>query len=111
MKLKNDKNRTPEIRQGGDISHAEIKSRLLGITSRISHEYGNDSIGLSGEDSQSGDTFSTRGTPGDEIPGKILSQLIGETEKQLIYHREQANELEARLEELRQLAGLHQDPE
>jgi hypothetical protein len=111
MRLNDGKNRPPEIRQSSNISNVETESRVLGVTSTISIEPGNDKIRFGGEDSERRDTFSTREQSSNEISGKIASQLINETEKQIAYHKNQASELEARLEELHQLAGLNKDTE
>jgi hypothetical protein len=110
MEIKNAKNRSSEKRESGHIRDSEGHTRIMGSTAPDGSEFGNDQIRVSGENSQQANSLvSGAGTNGG-IPGKIVSQLIKETERQLAYHRTQASELETRLHELHQLTEeLHQD--
>lgn len=104
MGIKNAKDRSSKKRQSSDIRNFESNTRIVGVTSTISPESRNDQIGVSGENSQQTNTFSSRKRSSSGITGKIVRQLIEETERQLAYYKTQATELEARLQELYELS-------
>lgn len=108
MRANDGKNRSSQVRESSNIGDAATNPRIMGVASTISLEHGNDEIRSGGEDSERRNTFSSRGQSNEGISGKIVGRLINETEKQLAYHKSQTSELEARLEELRQLADSHQ---
>lgn len=103
MELKNGKNRSPKIRESSNIGNLEGNAGILGVTSTISPNSGNDQIRVSGEGSQQRNTASSRERSSVGITGEIVSQLIQETERQLAYYKTQTSELEARLQELHEL--------
>nr|WP_017652306.1 hypothetical protein [Fortiea contorta] len=110
MRTENAKNRSPKNREGGDIGDFEGKSGVVGVSSEASRKSWNDEIGISGENSRQEDTPSAREQSSSGINGKIVRQLIKETERQLAYYKDQTTELETRLQELLQLnQDLEQD--
>ncbi|MBW4642934.1 MAG: hypothetical protein KME23_08050 [Goleter apudmare HA4340-LM2] len=104
MRSDNAKNRSPKNRESSDISDVKGNSGIMGATATISVESGNDQIRTGTKDSKQRDTVSSRKWSSNGVTGKIIGQLIGETERQLAYHKTQVNELETRLQELHQLA-------
>ncbi len=103
MGMGNGKNRPSEKRESRDIRDFESNPGIMGSTSTISREPGNDKIRVSGESGQQGDTASTGERSSNGVTGEIVRQLIQETERQLAYYKTQASELEIRLQELHQL--------
>ncbi|MFK0730025.1 MAG: hypothetical protein ACFKPT_25065 [Gloeotrichia echinulata GP01] len=74
----------------------------MGDASRVSTEYGTNQITVDGEDSDERDPNPSRSSK-NGISGKIVGQLIEETEKQLAYYEQQAELLKERLQELKQI--------
>lgn len=106
MEVKNAKNRSSKVGKGSKRSQSEGQSRSLGAFSTASTSDGIDQIGISREDSNESDTFVSGKQPDGSIPGKIISQLVDETEKQLAYHEQQAEILRERLKELKQIPNI-----
>lgn len=103
MVLNNAKNRTPKLRKNSYLWNPESYSRILEDASRVSTEYGTNQITANGEDSDERDPNPSRSSSKNGISGKIVSQLIEETEKQLAYHEQQAELFKERLQELNQI--------
>jgi hypothetical protein len=95
--------RPSEIREGCNIRDFKGKSRILGDAANPSSKHGAYEIAARREDCNESSTVVTEQWTASEIPGKIVSQLIDENEKQLAYHREQVEIIENRLKELRQV--------
>ncbi|MBN3924020.1 hypothetical protein [Nostoc sp. NMS4] len=75
----------------------------MGAFPGTSSEYGSYKVGASREDSDKSNTVVTGGCTTSQIPGKLVSQLIDETEKQLAYYEEQVEVLKDRLKELKEI--------
>lgn len=105
MEVKNAKNRSAQKRESSDIRDSESDTRIMGGTSTVSTGSRNDQIGVSRENSEPTDTIGSREWSNVGITGKIVGQLIKETERQLAYYRTQVNELETRLQELHELTA------
>jgi hypothetical protein len=103
MGIEYGKNRPSKKRESGHIRDSESNAGIMGSTSTISREFGDDKIGVSGESGQQRDTASAGKRSSNGVTGEIVRQLIQETERQLAYHKNQASELEIRLQELHQL--------
>ncbi|BAZ49582.1 hypothetical protein NIES4103_21940 [Nostoc sp. NIES-4103] len=106
MEVNNAKNRSSEVRQRSQRSELKGKPRSVGAFSRVSTRDGSDQIGVGREDSNQSDTFISGEQSADQIAGKLISQLIDETEKQLAYHEQQAQVLRQRLKELKQISDI-----
>jgi hypothetical protein len=102
MVVNNGKNRTPKIGQGDDIRNAESRPERMGIFPIVSQRHGTYEVSVSGNDSNEADTVISRGERYKGISGKLIGQLIEETQKQLAYHRTQTEVLEERLCELKE---------
>lgn len=109
MEVKNGENRSSEGRQSSDISDFEARPRRMGDASGIGVGHGTNQITVGGNDSNQGNTFVPRGQTDEGIAGKIIRQLIDETEKQLAYHKNQVEALESRLVELNQIPTITSD--
>ncbi len=103
MESKNGKNRSSEVGQGSQRSQPQGESRSLGTLSGFSANYGSYQIATLREDSDKSDTAVTREQSISEVTGKLVSQLIDETEKQLAYYEQQSELLRERLKELKHL--------
>ncbi|WP_017652556.1 hypothetical protein [Fortiea contorta] len=103
MVMKNAKNRPPKFRENSHIGNVESDSRILGDAATASPEHGSYQIAVDGKNSDEGDSDTSGSSSNNSIPGKIVSQLIGETEKQLAYHEQQAELLRSRLQELKEI--------
>jgi hypothetical protein len=102
MEIKNGKQRSSEIRQGSQRGKFESESRSMGTFQSVSTEHGSYPVATAREDRDKANT--SRRKPINGISGKIVSQLIEETEKQLAYHEQQAEVLRERLKELKQVS-------
>ncbi len=102
MELKNGENRSSKDRESSNISHPETKPRFLGTASGTSSQHGSYSISIGRENSDTANILIANGESIRGVAGKIIRQLIEETEKQLAYHKEQVETLENRLRELNQ---------
>ncbi|WP_445629065.1 hypothetical protein [Nostoc sp. DSM 114167] len=109
MEIKNGRKRSSEVRQRDQRSQFKSQPRSLGTLSETSAEHGAYSLGTSGEDSNKRDSHTSRSFTNSSIPGKIISQLVDETEKQLAYHEEQAEILRNRLKELKEVSINHKE--
>ncbi|MEH2390034.1 MAG: hypothetical protein V7K14_30575 [Nostoc sp.] len=110
MESKNGKNRTTEIRQGSYRSQPEGTPRSMGTLSGPSTGYGTYQIPAFGEDRDKSDTLVAGQQSVSEIAGKLVSQLVEETEKQLAYYEQQSELLRNRLKELKQIASNGNQP-
>lgn len=106
----NAKDRSPQPSQKSQDCESTSRDGSLGAIQFSSSEYGLDSFGTGREDSNKSDTYLTANISGSSISGKIISQLIDETEKNLAYHQKQLayhaheeKQLTYRLQELKQL--------
>ncbi|MEH2414469.1 hypothetical protein [Nostoc sp.] len=110
MESKNGKNRTTEIRQGSHRSKPEGTPRSMGTLSGTSAGYGTYQIPTFGENSDESDTLVAGQQSVSEVAGKLVSQLVEETEKQLAYYEQQSELLRNRLKELKQIASNGNQP-
>ncbi|MEH2236016.1 hypothetical protein [Nostoc sp.] len=102
MKSTNGKQRTSEG-QRYERGQPESEPRGMGAFPGTSSEYGSYEVGTSGEDSHKSNPVIAGGCTTNQISGKLVSQLIDETEKQLAYYEEQVEVLRDRLKELKQI--------
>jgi len=102
MKTKDGKQRTPE---GQRYKRGQPKSepRSVGAFPSTSAEHGTYAVGAGRENSDESNTVVTGQQSIGELSGKLVSQLIDETEKQLAYYEQQAEVLRDRLKELKQI--------
>ncbi|MEH2379173.1 MAG: hypothetical protein V7K27_09855 [Nostoc sp.] len=110
MESKNGKNRTTEIRQGSYRSQPEGTPRSMGTLSGTSAGYGTYQIPTFREDCDESDTLVAGQQSASEIAGKLVSQLVEETEKQLAYYEQQSELLRIRLKELKQIPSNGNQP-
>ena len=89
MEKTNGKNRSPELPKEPKNSESEARSRSLGVIPRVSSGYGLNEIATGREDSDKSNTVITEEWSTIENPGKFVSQLVVETEKQLAYNQQQ----------------------
>ncbi|MEH2287153.1 hypothetical protein [Nostoc sp.] len=109
MTIKHGKQRTSEVRQRCEGSELEGESRSLGTFSRFGGESGTYPLSVTREDCNKPDTVVSGEWTVSGIPGKLISQLIDETEKQLAYYEQQSEALRERLKELKQIPENLQD--
>ncbi|MEH1801395.1 MAG: hypothetical protein V7K64_27000 [Nostoc sp.] len=103
MTIKNGKQRSSEVRQGCEGSQFEGEPRSLGAFSCISGESWTYSLPAVREDCNESNTVIPGEWTVSGISGKLVSQLVNETEKQLAYYEQQAEILRERLKELKQI--------
>lgn len=103
MEEKNAKNRSSQLSDKPQDRQLKAGVGSLGTIPGASKKYGLDEIGVGRKNSNKTDPFNSGQQSSNGIPGKITSQLIGETERQLAYYESQVTELKTRLQELRQL--------
>jgi hypothetical protein len=96
-------NGTPEDRENSYIRNFEDRSDSLGKVARNGSRNEHDKIRVGGENRDKTDTTISRECTNVGLSGKIVGQLIDETEEQLAYYRKQVEELEDRLGHLRQI--------
>jgi hypothetical protein len=101
MESKNGKNGSSKFRQGSQGSQLESESRSVGAFSAASSQHGSYPIATLRADSDKPNTVVTGEQSIGELSGKLVSQLIDETEKQLAYYEQQADVLRERLQELK----------
>lgn len=113
MFTENAENRTSETEGRNEGSELEGESGSLGWAARNSREHGIIQVGASGTNRAESNIVVAGESTLDGISGKIASQLISETEKQLVYHQEQlafhaqqAEALNKRLQELKQISNI-----
>jgi len=106
MSNQNAKNRTPQEKQNrrDNIGNPEGIEGVMGATAAPSRRARTYEIGVGGENSESGYSVIGSGISVHGIPGKILSQLVEELQKQLAYHRQQAEAIEKQIDELIELS-------
>lgn len=103
MTVKHGKQRSSEVRQGCEGSELKSEPRSVGAFSSIGGESRAYSLPTVREDRNAPDTVVTGEWAISGISGKLVSQLINETEKQLAYYEQQAETLRERLKELKQI--------
>nr|MDZ8015122.1 hypothetical protein [Nostoc sp. ZfuVER08] len=106
MEKNNAKNRTPKFSKKSQNCQFETRVGSLGSLSRISSKHGSNKIGASRKDRHKSDTVESRERKCGAIPGKVIDQLIDETEKQIAYYEQQTELLRDRLKELKQLPQI-----
>lgn len=106
MEAKNAKQRSSKVGKGSQRSKLESEPRSVGTVSRPSAESGTYQVGASRKDSNESNTLISGEQSIDSIPGKIIGQLVDETEKQLAYHEQQAEVLRERLRELKRIPDI-----
>lgn len=111
-KINDGKQRTTQQKRNNQISHLKSEPTGVGVIPGLGGEPGDNKIGTSGKDSDERNTaFRTEWTP-TGIPGKIISQLVDENQKQLAYHEQQAKYHQQQAELLKQrIEQLKQIPE
>ncbi|WP_414546079.1 hypothetical protein [Nostoc sp. CCY0012] len=109
MEVNNAKQRSSKVRKGSERSKSESEPRGLGTVSGTSAEYGTYQVTTGREDSNESNISISGEQPIGSIPGKIIGQLVDETEKQLAYHEQQAEILRERLRELNQIPNITSD--
>ncbi len=94
--------------QGARNEGSKLKSQpgCVGTFSRIGAGLGTHQVGTGRENSYGTDTSILRGQSIERLAGKLVGQLINETEKQLAYHDQQSQLLKSRLQELQQLSEI-----
>lgn len=97
------KNRTTKIKQGSKGCQSEGQSGGVGTVRSTSKRIGTYKIGTGGGDSDRQDSSQSK-LSAYGVPGKILSQLIEENQKQLAYHEQQVETLRKQAEELMSLS-------
>lgn len=103
MTVKHGNQRPSKVRQGCKRSELKGEPRSLGAFSSIGRELRAYSLSTVREDSDAPNTVVTGEWAISGISGKLVSQLISETEKQLAYYEQQSETLRERLKELRQI--------
>lgn len=111
MELKDGENRKTKVNKGSKNSKSKSNLRSLGDVPVSSSEHGNYPIGIGGTYSNQSDTTASGKQRLDEISGKLISQLIEETEKQLAYHQQQVESLQTRLQELKEIYDVENNSE
>lgn len=101
MTVQHGQQRSSEIWTGYQGCKPESESRSMGTFRSASEEHGSYQVGTSGENSRESYFVGTGEQPGQTISGKIISQLVEETEKQLAYYEQQSEILRERLTELK----------
>lgn len=106
METEHGKNGTAQEREGrhNNFRDSESFSGVLGTTQATSAGNGTYQVGASREDSQGTNTFILGGGSSEGIAGKLIGQLINETEKQLAYYDQQSQLLKSRLQELKEIS-------
>lgn len=111
MTVKNAKNRSPQIGEGSHVGDFKSQSRSLGTSPGAGSEHGTYQVRVSGENSDQPNTSFSGQNSNAAIPGKIISQLIDENEKQLAYHEQQVELIKQRIRELKQIPEKFADIE
>ncbi|MEH1992359.1 hypothetical protein [Nostoc sp.] len=109
MEQINGKNRSSQPSQKSQNSQLKVRDGSLGIISGNSSEYGFNQIAVSREDSSEPNILIVGQWSNNGIPGKIISQLIEENEKQLAYHEQQAELIKSRIKQLKDIPESLQD--
>lgn len=99
----NAQNRSPQFSKESQNSKPETRGGCLGTFPRSSSQHGAYKVGAGREDSSESNIFIPGQHSNTAVPGKIVSQLIQETEKQLAYYEQQAEVLRVRLQELKEI--------
>ncbi|MEH2337598.1 hypothetical protein [Nostoc sp.] len=107
MEINNGRKRPSKVGQRDKGSESKGQSRSVGSLSEVGTEHGAFPLRTSGEDSDERDSYTSRSFSNNTIPGKIISQLVEETEKQLAYHEQQAEILRNQLRELKEVNVNH----
>ncbi len=109
MKVKDGKNGTTEDEGRSERRKPKSEPRSLGDVSNSSGEYGTYSVSAFGGNSYEQNTFIAGERTDERIAGKLVRQLIEETEKQLAYYEQQADALRKRLQELKKVSETTTD--
>ena len=112
MEINNARTGTPQGK-GSKRSQSESESSSMGTFSGSSVEHGSNQIRVSREDRDKSNIAVTVQQSPEGIAGKIVRQLVEETDKQLAYHKEQVKALEGRRKELEQISEeyVSEEPE
>lgn len=105
MRSVNGKSRSSKFQQGCKNSQFETQPGSLGDVARLSCEYGVNTVKVSRDDRDWGDTPSSAKRGDNQVDGKVIDQLAVKIESEILYHESQAHELRSRLNELRKLSG------
>ncbi|MBD2609518.1 hypothetical protein H6G81_34780 [Scytonema hofmannii FACHB-248] len=110
MEQVNGKDRSPQSQEESENSKFTFGVGSLGTVSEPRFKYESYEVGVSREDSNESNNFVAGERASDGVGGKLVRQLVNETEKQLAYHQQQseyheqqAELLKQRLEELKQI--------
>ena len=112
MEINNARTGSPQGK-GSQRSQSESEPPIVGTFSGSSVEHGSYEIRASGEDRDKSNNVVTVQQSSEGIAGKIVRQLVEETDKQLAYHKEQVKALEERRKELKQFSEeyVNEEPE
>lgn len=77
----------------------------VGDVSGASRELGVVEVGVSRENSERGDTVTSKKWGNNANDGKVIDQLANEVEAEINYYKSHVSKLESRLKELRELSG------
>ncbi|WP_373525081.1 hypothetical protein [Nostoc sp.] len=112
---KNGKQRSPQQEGSNQISNLKGEPGSLGVIPAFGRGHGDNQIGTSRKDSHQPDAAFGEWTDSG-IPGKIISQLIDENERQLAYHEEQfyyhqqqIKQVQDRIQSLKQIPETLED--
>jgi hypothetical protein len=97
-----DKDRKTEVTKERQIGNSDDQPRSMGIVEDSRLELGHDQIGISGEDSQRGNSDELDNSNGERLAGKILRELRELRKAHLEYVQAHEQRLEQRLSENRQ---------
>jgi hypothetical protein len=103
MEKTNGKERPPQLSEEPQDRQLKVRVGSLGSVSSNGSRDGTYKITTSRENSNQSNTLVEGQRSLSGIPGKIVSQLIYENEKQLAYHEEQAQLIKDRIQELKQI--------
>lgn len=97
--------------KGSERSKSKSEPSSMGTLSGASAEHGTHPIRASRKNSNKSNTVVAGEGSLEGISGKIIGQLVEETDKQLAYHKEQIKALEERRRELQQISEDQADKE
>jgi len=112
MEGTNGKDGSPQSQEERKNSEHEARVGSLGTIPVFSSEHGSYEIGTSRKDCNEGNTVVAGKHTPVEVGGKLIRQLVSETERQLAYHEEQIKYHEQQSELLKErIEGLKEIPE
>ncbi|AFZ59391.1 hypothetical protein H6G54_00750 [Anabaena cylindrica FACHB-243] len=108
METENGKNGKAQERERRNNNFGYVKGvpGILGTPETTCTGIGTHQVGTGRENSHRTDTSILGGESIEGISGKLVGQLIDETEKQLAYYDQQSQLLRVRLQELREISEI-----